>query len=148
MLFRSDEAEEEMLAVTCARATLTDGQRILELGCGWGSLSLWMAEHYPSAQITAVSNSRTQKEHIDAEAARRGFGNLTIVTADMNVFDASETFDRVGSCRWKCSSISKTTSCSWRTSRAGWCRAAGCSFTSLPIASMPITTKTKAPVTG
>ena len=90
-----DEAEEEMLAVTCARATLTDGQRILELGCGWGSLSLWMAEHYPNASITAVSNSRTQKEHIDAKAARRGFGNLTIVTADMNTFDTNETFDRV-----------------------------------------------------
>ena len=90
-----DEAEEEMLAVTCARATLTDGQRILELGCGWGSLSLWMAEHYPNASITAVSNSRTQKEHIDAEAARLGLANLTIVTADMNAFDTNETFDRV-----------------------------------------------------
>ena len=90
-----DEAENEMLAITCARATLSDGQRILELGCGWGSLSLWMAEHYPNARITSVSNSRTQKEHIDAEAARRGFGNLTIVTADMNVFGTGETFDRV-----------------------------------------------------
>ena len=59
-------------------AELADGQRILELGCGWGSLSLWMAEKYPGAQITAVSNSRTQKEHIDAEAAKRGFKNLTI----------------------------------------------------------------------
>lgn len=90
-----DEAEERMLALTCARAELVDGQRILELGCGWGSLSLWMAEKYPQARITAVSNSRTQKEHIDAEAARRGFQNLTIVTADMNVFDTAETFDRV-----------------------------------------------------
>ena len=95
MVGNLDEAENEMLAITCARATLSDGQRILELGCGWGSLSLWMAEHYPNAQITAVSNSRTQKEHIDAEAARRGFGNLTIVTADMNVFDTNETYDRV-----------------------------------------------------
>ena len=90
-----DIAEEKMLALTCERAELRDGQRILELGCGWGSLSLWMAEKYPAAQITAVSNSRTQKEHIDAQAARRGFKNLTIITADMNVFDITEEFDRV-----------------------------------------------------
>ena len=90
-----DEAEEEMLALTCERAQLADGLRILELGCGWGSLSLWMAEHYPDARITGVSNSRTQKEYIDAEAARRGFKNLTIITADMNVFDIAEAFDRV-----------------------------------------------------
>ena len=90
-----DIAEEKMLALTCERAGLADGRRILELGCGWGSLSLWMAEKYPGAQITAVSNSRTQKEHIDAEAARRGLGNLTILTADMNVFDIATEFDRV-----------------------------------------------------
>jgi cyclopropane-fatty-acyl-phospholipid synthase len=90
-----DQAEEKMLALTCERAELADGQCILELGCGWGSLSLWMAEKYPGARITAVSNSRTQKEHIDAEAARRGFKNLTIITADMNVFDIDAQFDRV-----------------------------------------------------
>jgi len=90
-----DEAEERMLALTCERAEIADGHHILELGCGWGSLSLWMAEKYPHARITAVSNSRTQKEHIDAEAARRGLANLTIITADMNVFDIAETFDRV-----------------------------------------------------
>jgi cyclopropane-fatty-acyl-phospholipid synthase len=90
-----DQAEERMLGLTCSRAQLADGQRILELGCGWGSLSLWMAEHYPNAQITGVSNSRTQKEHIDAEAKRRGLGNLTIITADMNVFDTPHRFDRV-----------------------------------------------------
>jgi len=89
-----DDAEEKMLALTCQRAELADGLRILELGCGWGSLSLWMAEKYPHAQITAVSNSRTQKEHIDAEAARRGYRNLTIVTCDMNVFDTEARFDR------------------------------------------------------
>jgi len=88
-------AEERMLALTCERAGLADGQRILELGCGWGSLSLWMAEKYPAARITGVSNSATQKQYIDAEAARRGFTNLTIRTCDMNVFDAGETFDRV-----------------------------------------------------
>jgi cyclopropane-fatty-acyl-phospholipid synthase len=90
-----DVAEEKMLALTCERAELADGQRVLELGCGWGSLSLWMAEKYPNSQITAVSNSRTQKEHIDAEAARRGFKNLTIITCDMNVFEAPATYERV-----------------------------------------------------
>ena len=79
-----DDAEEKMLALTCGRAELADDQRILELGCGWGSLSLWMAEKYPGAQITAVSNSATQKTHIDSEAGRRGFKNLTVITADMN----------------------------------------------------------------
>ena len=90
-----DQAEEKMLALTCERADLTDGQRILELGCGWGSLSLWMAEKYPRSEITAVSNSRTQKEHIDAESARKGFKNLKIITCDMNDFDIAEQFDRV-----------------------------------------------------
>ena len=80
-------AEEAMLQLTCARAQLADGQEILELGCGWGSLSLWMAECYPNARITGVSNSRTQKEHIDAEAARRGLRNVTIITCDMNRFE-------------------------------------------------------------
>ena len=91
-----DEAEERMLALTCERAQLADGQEILELGCGWGSLSLWMAEHYPNARITGVSNSRTQKMHIDAECARRGLRNVTIITCDMNRFDIdSNRFDRV-----------------------------------------------------
>lgn len=92
-----DEAEEAMLALSCTRAELANGQRILELGCGWGSLTLWMAEKYPDARITAVSNSRTQKEHIDAEAAKRGFKNVTIITCDMNVFEAPDagTYDRV-----------------------------------------------------
>jgi len=88
-------AEEHMLALTCARAELADGQRILELGCGWGSLSLWMAQQYPAARITGVSNSATQKQYIDAEAARRGFKNLTIITRDMNVFEAGGAYDRV-----------------------------------------------------
>jgi len=90
-----DEAEEKMLALTCERAELRDGQRILELGCGWGSLSLWMAEKFPNARITGVSNSATQKQFIEAEAARSGVQNLTILTRDMNVFDTHETFDRV-----------------------------------------------------
>ena len=85
------EAEEAMLELTCRRAGIEDGMEILELGCGWGSLSLWMAHHYPHARITAVSNSRTQKQFIDA----RGLPNLDVVTADMNVFDTDRRFDRV-----------------------------------------------------
>ena len=81
------EAEERMLALYAARAQLADGQDILELGCGWGSLSLWMAEKFPNARITGVSNSRTQKEFIDAEAARRGLKNVRIITCDMNRFE-------------------------------------------------------------
>jgi cyclopropane-fatty-acyl-phospholipid synthase len=92
-----DEAEAAMLKITCERAQLEDGQRILELGCGWGSLSLWMAEHYPHAQITSVSNSRTQKAHIDEQAARRGLKNLTVRTANMTSYEGEGegVFDRV-----------------------------------------------------
>jgi len=90
-----DAAEEAMLALTCERASLADGQRVLELGCGWGSLSLYMAEKFPNSQITAVSNSRSQKRFIDVEAGARGILNLEIVTADMNDFRARGLYDRV-----------------------------------------------------
>ncbi len=92
-----DESEAIMLKKTCERAELKDGQRILELGCGWGSLSLWMAEHYPNAQVTSVSNSRTQKEYIDGEANKRGLKNLTIRTANMIRYEGEGegVFDRV-----------------------------------------------------
>jgi cyclopropane-fatty-acyl-phospholipid synthase len=90
------EAEEAMLALYAERAQLADGQRILELGCGWGSLCLYNAEKFPNATITAISNSRTQKEFIDAEAKKRGLTNLEIITCDINVFDiAPAQFDRV-----------------------------------------------------
>jgi cyclopropane-fatty-acyl-phospholipid synthase len=88
-------AEDAALAQTCRHADLQDGQSILELGCGWGSLSLWMAESYPAARITAVSNSHSQRRHIEAEARLRGLGNLEVVTADMNSFSIDRTFDRV-----------------------------------------------------
>jgi cyclopropane-fatty-acyl-phospholipid synthase len=90
-----DASEDAMLRLTCERAGLEDGMDILELGCGWGSLSLWMAEHHPRSSITGVSNSRTQREWIMAECARRGIGNLRIVTEDMNRFDTEARFDRV-----------------------------------------------------
>jgi cyclopropane-fatty-acyl-phospholipid synthase len=91
------QAEEAMLALTCERARLRDGQEILELGCGWGSLTLFMAERFPNARITAVSNSRPQREFILAEAARRGVKAPTVITADANSFTPGEgrVFDRI-----------------------------------------------------
>ncbi len=90
-----DQSEEDMLQLTCARAELKDGHRILECGCGWGSLSLVMAKKFPNSKITGVSNSRTQKIFIDEEAKKRGLSNLTVITADMNVFQTDEKFDRI-----------------------------------------------------
>jgi cyclopropane-fatty-acyl-phospholipid synthase len=90
-----DQAEDDMLAITVERAGLRDGQKILECGCGWGSLSLYMAKRFPSSQITAVSNSRTQKKFIDKEAAKRGLTNLNVITADMNEFQTEEKFDGI-----------------------------------------------------
>jgi cyclopropane-fatty-acyl-phospholipid synthase len=78
------EAEEAMLALYGERAELADGQEILELGCGWGSLTLWMAARYPGAQISAVSNSRSQREHIERQCALRGLHNVKVITADVN----------------------------------------------------------------
>ena len=80
------DAEERMLALTCARAGIRDGQNILELGCGWGSLTLWIASRYPAASITAVSNSASQREFILARARSRGLANVSVVTADANDF--------------------------------------------------------------
>jgi cyclopropane-fatty-acyl-phospholipid synthase len=90
-----EAAEADALSVTCARAGLADGQRILELGCGWGSLSLWMAEAYPHSPITAVSNSVSQRHYIEARARERGLGNLQVITADMNRFEAPGRFERI-----------------------------------------------------
>ena len=92
-----DQAEEKALAETCDHADLIDGQSVLELGCGWGSLSLWMAEQFPNSRITAVSNSHGQRGHIEAQAAARGLTNLTVITRDMNEFEAPApgTYDRI-----------------------------------------------------
>jgi len=90
-----DQAEAAMLAMTCERARLTDGLRILELGCGWGSLSLWMAENYPASRIMAVSNSRAQREFIESNIAERNLQNLQVITADMQDFSTDLQFDRV-----------------------------------------------------
>jgi cyclopropane-fatty-acyl-phospholipid synthase len=90
-----DDAEQAALEQTASRAGLTDGQRILELGCGWGSLSLYLAKRFPTSEILAVSNSRSQVAFIRERAAERGLANLSAVTADMNTFQASGTFDRI-----------------------------------------------------
>lgn len=90
-----DAAEEAMLTLTCARAQLEDGMDVLDLGCGWGSLSLWVCERYPASRVLAVSNSAPQRVFGEAEARRRGLTNLEVVTADVNDFEAGRRFDRV-----------------------------------------------------
>ncbi|MBD8637232.1 class I SAM-dependent methyltransferase [Stenotrophomonas sp. CFBP 13725] len=90
-----DQAEEAMLELYAERAGLADGQDILELGCGWGSLTLWMAERYPNARITAVSNSNGQRTHIEAQCKARRLGNVTVLTRDVNHLELPEhAFDR------------------------------------------------------
>jgi cyclopropane-fatty-acyl-phospholipid synthase len=90
-----DEAEEAMLRLTCERARLEDGMAVLDLGCGWGSLCLWIAEHYPNCQVLAVSNSRTQKAYIERQCRERRFSSVQAATADVSVFDTDRRFDRV-----------------------------------------------------
>lgn len=89
-------AEEAMLALSAERAGLADGQRVLDLGCGWGSFALWIAERFPASRVVAVSNSRLQGEWIRAAAARRGFGNVEHRVADVNDLDfPAASFDRI-----------------------------------------------------
>jgi cyclopropane-fatty-acyl-phospholipid synthase len=91
-----DGAEERMLGLTCRRACLEDGLEVLDLGCGWGSLSFWILERYPRCRVTSVSHSRTQGAFLREEAARRGVSDRhAVVTADVNDFDPGRTFDRV-----------------------------------------------------
>jgi cyclopropane-fatty-acyl-phospholipid synthase len=90
-----ETSERDMLELTCQRAELKDGQKVLELGCGWGSLSLFMAANFPNSKITSVSNSHSQKAYIDEQSRKRNITNLTIITADINIFQIDEQFDRV-----------------------------------------------------
>ncbi len=89
------EAEAEMLERVAVRAALEDGQRVLDLGCGWGSFSLWHAKRHPRSRVLAVSNSKSQAEFIRGAAQRASIGNLEVVTADVNAFDPRERFDRI-----------------------------------------------------
>ena len=86
-----NDAEELMIKMTIERAQISHNQSILELGCGWGSMSLWIAKNYPSSKITAVSNSSVQKDYIDSF----NYPNLTVITLDMNDFSTSQKFDRI-----------------------------------------------------
>ena len=90
-----DQAEDAALSKTVQRAQLANGQRILELGCGWGSLSLYMAKHFPNSNIVAVSNSNSQAEFIRRQASQKNLRNLEVITCDMNSFKADGLFDRV-----------------------------------------------------
>ncbi|HSZ72622.1 MAG TPA: class I SAM-dependent methyltransferase [Cytophagaceae bacterium] len=90
-----DQSEDDMLELTCQRAELKNGMEILELGCGWGSLTLFMAAKFPQSNILAVSNSATQRTHIEKVASQRGLNNVKIVTADINVFTTERRFDRI-----------------------------------------------------
>ena len=89
------EAEVSALSQTCQRAEIADGMSVLELGCGWGSLSLWMAQQYPNSKLTVVSNSSSQRRFIEAEARGCGLKNLNVITCDINDFDTDLKFDRV-----------------------------------------------------
>ena len=90
-----DESEEAMLRLTCERAGVQSGMRILDLGCGWGSLSLWIAERYPNCRITSLSNSSSQRASIEQRCEQKGLGNVEVITADVGTFNTSEQFDRV-----------------------------------------------------
>ena len=90
-----DASEQAMLALTAERARIADGQSILELGCGWGSLTLYLAGRFPACRITAVSNSRSQKEFIDSRACAAGLRNVEVITADINEFEPAAQFDRI-----------------------------------------------------
>lgn len=89
------EAEEEMLSITARHAKIENGQEILELGCGWGSFSLWLAKKYPNSNITAMSHSKSQKEYIDSQIKKYDIRNLKIITNDINNFHSNKKFDRI-----------------------------------------------------
>ena len=91
-----DDAEVNSLKASCDRAQIYDGANILELGCGWGSLTLWMAESFPNSQITAVSNSQPQRKFIEKQAAERNLSDrIQVITADINGFAPKRVFDRI-----------------------------------------------------
>ena len=90
-----DQAEADALRITCSRAGIRDGMTVLDLGCGWGSLSLWIAKHFPACRVMSVSNSAQQGEYIRTLANNQGLGNLEVLTADMNHFETTQRFDRI-----------------------------------------------------
>jgi len=93
---RLEDAEDEMFRMVCERVEMKDGLSALDLGCGWGSQTFWLLEHYPNSKITSLSNSNTQREFIQAEAKQRGYADrLTVITCDVNFFKTDQKFDRI-----------------------------------------------------
>lgn len=90
-----DRAEADMLALYCERARVKDGHRILDMGCGWGSLTLYLAEHFPMSKITAISNSHSQRDYIEGQCRQRGFENVQVITADIGRYQFQDQFDRI-----------------------------------------------------
>ena len=90
-----DESEELALSITCQHADIHDGMRVLELGCGWGSLTLWIASHYPNTKILGISNSTSQRDYIMTEAKKKNLNNIEIRTIDMNKFETDSKYDRI-----------------------------------------------------
>ena len=90
-----EQAEAAALSISCKRADIDNGMRVLDLGCGWGSLSLWIASHYPATTVVSVSNSNAQRKWIQARAIERGLDNISVITADMNDFEPDGSFDRI-----------------------------------------------------
>jgi len=90
-----EHAEADALRISSQRAEIRNGMAVLDLGCGWGSLSLWIAGHFPGCKVTSVSNSKPQGEHIRKLARERGLSNIEVITADMNDFRADERYDRI-----------------------------------------------------
>ncbi len=142
-----DAAEDAMLALTVRRAGIVDGMRILELGCGWGSLTLWMAARFPESRITAVSNSAPQGRFIRAAAAERGLANVEVVTADMNDFDAGAPI-RPGGDGGDVRAHAQLAACCSSASTGGSTRGAGSSSTSSPTAATPTPSRPRARTTG
>jgi cyclopropane-fatty-acyl-phospholipid synthase len=140
-----DHAEEAMLGLTVERASLADGQKVLDLGCGWGSLALFVAERFAGSSITAVSNSVSQGRFVEAQARARGLANVRVVTADVNDFAAGDRFDRVVSVEML-EHVRNHEALFARV--ASWLAPGGRFFAHSATPSPPTRTKTAAPGTG
>ncbi len=87
-----EESEIAMLDLYCERAGLFDGMNLIDLGCGWGSVTLYMAEKYPNSKVTSISNSNSQREYIMDTAKERGLNNVQVFTGDISKFDLPQEF--------------------------------------------------------
>jgi hypothetical protein len=144
---RSGRGDRALAADLRARRAELMARRILELGCGWGSLSLWMAQTYPNARITAVSNSHGQRRHIEAQARERGLANLKVVTQDANLFEPAGRFDRIVSVEMF-EHMANWDQLLGRARKPGSTPRAGCSCTSSPAGPRPTASPTRTRMTG